>query len=161
MDLVKFGQTIKQLRKRKGVTQEQLAYDLGVNSRSVSRWETGRTFPDIDVLLVLCEYYEVSMNDILQSSGNISQEVFQLTHQQEQRARRRMCMVFIFGLVALSVDVYMYFMQISNLFAQGMVFGVIAGCLLCGLLLCTPLFKKMQKYKYRLWYTLICKKDNS
>lgn len=41
MDQIKMGQMLRQLRKEKGVTQEQLAEILGVSSRSVSRWETG------------------------------------------------------------------------------------------------------------------------
>ena len=41
MDQIKMGLMLRQLRKEKGVTQEQLAEILGVSSRSVSRWETG------------------------------------------------------------------------------------------------------------------------
>ena len=41
MDQIKTGQLIRQLRREKGLTQEQLAEQLGVSRRSVSRWETG------------------------------------------------------------------------------------------------------------------------
>ena len=51
MDLLKTGNFIKELRKEKGLTQEELAESLGTYRRTVSRWETGRYLPDIDVLL--------------------------------------------------------------------------------------------------------------
>ena len=46
MDQEKIGCFLKQLRRERGLTQEQLAEQLGVNPRTVSRWETARTMPD-------------------------------------------------------------------------------------------------------------------
>ena len=49
MDQIKIGSFLKGLRKEKGLTQGQLAEKLNVSNRSISRWETGNTLPDISV----------------------------------------------------------------------------------------------------------------
>ncbi len=51
MNQEKIGLFLKRLRNEKGLTQEELAEKLYVNSRSVSRWENARTMPDFDVLI--------------------------------------------------------------------------------------------------------------
>ena len=53
MDQQKIGEFLKELRKEKGITQEQLADKLFVSRRTVSRWETGSNMPDLDVLVEL------------------------------------------------------------------------------------------------------------
>jgi len=63
------GEALKQLRKNKGITQQQLADMLHTTNRSVSRWETGNNLPDISILIELAEYYEVDLKDIL--SGEV------------------------------------------------------------------------------------------
>ena len=55
MDLVKIGAFLQTLRKEKDLTQEELAEQVGVSRRTVSRWETGSNMPDLDVLMELCD----------------------------------------------------------------------------------------------------------
>lgn len=59
------GTTIKQLRKEKEITQEQLAEYLGITSRAVSQWECDRTAPDISQLPALANIFEVSADVLL------------------------------------------------------------------------------------------------
>ena len=59
MDQKKIGEFLKQLRKEKGLTQEQLAERVVVSGRTVSRWETGSNMPDLSVLVELADYYDV------------------------------------------------------------------------------------------------------
>lgn len=59
------GTTIKQLRRRKDLTQEQLAEYLGITSRAVSQWECDRTAPDISQLPALCHIFGVSSDVLL------------------------------------------------------------------------------------------------
>ncbi len=56
---------MKNLRKEKGLTQEQLAEQFNVSRRSVSRWETGRNMPELSVLVELAEFYDVDMKEII------------------------------------------------------------------------------------------------
>lgn len=61
----KFGKVIVQLRKEKRLTQKELAEKVGVSDKAVSRWETGKNYPDIETLQRLAEVFDVSVNDLL------------------------------------------------------------------------------------------------
>ena len=65
MDQSKIGSFLKELRNEKGLTQGRLAEQLNVSNRSVSRWETGSTLPDISILVELAEFYEVDIKEII------------------------------------------------------------------------------------------------
>ena len=57
---MRFEEKIVELRKAKGLSQEELAEQLGVSRQAVSRWELGNTLPDIPNLVQLCGIFEVS-----------------------------------------------------------------------------------------------------
>ena len=59
------GKTILELRKKKNVTQEDLASDLGVTAAAVSKWENGYTLPDVLMLCALADYFNVSADELL------------------------------------------------------------------------------------------------
>lgn len=59
------GANIRELRIKKGLTQEQLAYHLGVSSQTVSRWENGTTYPDIVMLPILADYFGISIDTLM------------------------------------------------------------------------------------------------
>ena len=65
MDQIRIGTFLKELRKDKELTQEQLAEELGVSGRTVSRWETGSNMPDIGMLVELADLYGVSIPEII------------------------------------------------------------------------------------------------
>ena len=65
MNQQKTGEFLKQLRKEKGLTQEELAEKFFVSSRTVSRWETGSNLPDLSTLIDLAEYYDVDIREII------------------------------------------------------------------------------------------------
>jgi transcriptional regulator with XRE-family HTH domain len=65
MNQEKIGKFIAKLRKDKNITQEELANKLGVNSRSVSRWENGKCMPDLSLLLPLSNELGTSINEML------------------------------------------------------------------------------------------------
>ena len=65
MDIIKTGEFIAKLRKDKGLTQEQFGDKMGVTNKTVSRWETGKYLPPADVLLLMSELFDVSINELL------------------------------------------------------------------------------------------------
>ena len=75
MNSVTIGKYLSELRKYYKVTQDELAARLGVTRQAVSKWETGVTLPDIELLLKLSELYGISINDILKA--DISKIKFQ------------------------------------------------------------------------------------
>jgi putative ABC transport system ATP-binding protein len=65
MDQVKIGKFISECRKANGWTQIQLAVKLGVTDKAVSKWETGRSIPDVSLLMPLCKILKCSLNELL------------------------------------------------------------------------------------------------
>lgn len=65
MDTVKMGKFLKELRKEKGLTQEQLGEKIGVTNKTVSRWENGNYIPPVECLSMLSDIYGISINEIL------------------------------------------------------------------------------------------------
>ena len=65
LDQQRTGAFITELRKEKGYTQKQLADEIGVSDKAVSRWETGRGLPDTSVMPQLCEALSISLNELL------------------------------------------------------------------------------------------------
>lgn len=65
MDQIKIGALLKELRKERKLTQEEIAGKFGVSQRSVSRWENGNTMPDISILIELADFYDVDLREIL------------------------------------------------------------------------------------------------
>lgn len=65
MDTVKIGKFLAELRKEKNLTQEELGEKIGVTNKTVSRWENGNYMPPVEMLLVLSEFYDISINEIL------------------------------------------------------------------------------------------------
>ena len=65
MDQKKTGSFFKELRKEKGLTQEQLAEQLNVSGRTISRWETGSNMPDLDLLIEIADFYEVEIGELI------------------------------------------------------------------------------------------------
>ena len=58
-------QRIQQLRKEKGLSQEQLADQLHISRQAVSKWESGQSLPDIEKIVALSEYFEVTTDYLL------------------------------------------------------------------------------------------------
>ena len=64
---MEFHEKLQELRKSRGLTQEELAEDLYVSRTAVSKWESGRGYPNIDSLKEISKYFSVSIDDLLSS----------------------------------------------------------------------------------------------
>ena len=65
MNQVKIGEFLRELRKGKGLTQEQLAEQFNISRRSVSRWETGSNMPDVGLLIEIADFFDVDIREII------------------------------------------------------------------------------------------------
>ncbi|MBR0481910.1 MAG: helix-turn-helix domain-containing protein [Firmicutes bacterium] len=143
MDLVKTGRFLQELRKEKGLTQEQLAEQMGVARRTVSRWETGSNMPDMDILIDLSDLYEVDLREILsgeRKSEHMDQElketvlqVADYSNEEKARIMRRMHWLFIAGLVGFVVFLVITLLGLDSTapyegigsFGLGIAFGMV------------------------------------
>lgn len=66
MDMQRIGTFLAQLRKEQGLTQEQLAQELGTSNKTISRWETGTYLPPVEMLQLLSQRYGLTINELLQ-----------------------------------------------------------------------------------------------
>ncbi len=126
MDMKKIGAFLKTLRKEKNYTQEQLAEYLNVSDRTVSRWETGTNLPDLDILVILSEFYEVEIKELIDGKRkrekmnkeqveNI-QKAAEYSNLKEKILIRRMVLVVVLGIVSwcISFIISLIFMSEVN-----------------------------------------------
>lgn len=81
MDLNKIGQFIKQLRKENNYSQQQLADMIPIDRTRVSRWEKGEMLPSIDKMKILCEIFDVTIDELL--SGEKTNKKNKIEHQKK------------------------------------------------------------------------------
>ena len=60
------GNKIKELRKQRGITQEELAHSIGISFQAVSKWENGIALPDITLVPIIASYFGVSMDELFE-----------------------------------------------------------------------------------------------
>lgn len=77
MDMTIISNFLKELRKEKELTQEQLGEMIGVTNKTISRWENGNYMPPIDCLKKLSEIYKISINEII-AGKRISDEDYKI-----------------------------------------------------------------------------------
>ncbi len=153
IDQIKIGGFLRELRKEKELTQEQLAEKFGVSSRSVSRWENGNTMPELGILVELADYYEVDIKEII--DGERKSEIMEKEEKETLRkvadyaeaekklvVKRRCIVTFIGTLIfVLSIMIgYVVFPKLpEDSFLRngslGLVIGIIGVVLLWGIVI--------------------------
>ena len=66
IDRAKFGAFVSELRKEKGITQKELAEKLCISDKAISKWETGKSIPDVSMLVPLAEILGISTTELLE-----------------------------------------------------------------------------------------------
>ena len=142
MDLLKTGNFIKELRKEKGLTQEELAESLGTYRRTVSRWETGRYLPDIDILLEMSELFNVELIEIIdgerKNNIDIKESSIKLADYSEESKRklmRNMNYLFVGGTIAGIIYMVLLFNDLDNNFFGGLCVGIMFGMMIVGVII--------------------------
>lgn len=68
---MKFSEKLQSLRKGKGLSQEKLAELLDVSRQAVSKWESGQTYPEIEKLIVLCDLFEITLDELVRDRDSM------------------------------------------------------------------------------------------
>lgn len=90
---MEFNEKLQELRKRKGLTQEELAELLYVSRTAISKWESGRGFPNIESLKAISRFFSVSLDALL--SGEEILAIAEKDHKEKERTVRDL----VFGLL--------------------------------------------------------------
>lgn len=170
MDQQKFGVFLRQLRREKGLTQEQLAEQLCVSNRSVSRWETGRNLPDFALLPQLAQLLGVGMEELL--NGERKEPVQTMECQTEDTLRtaaeyagrdkqdysRRLRLLFAAGAAAVFALMITEVLELPRTpllsLGRGFLSGAAFGVLLLGVLSTTPAMARLRRAKLGLFRRL-------
>ena len=170
MDQKKFGSFLRELRKEKQLTQEQLAERFGVTSRSVSRWETGSNMPDLSILVELADFYDVDIRDIIdgerkgEDMNKEEKEILQLVADYAETEKNTLLMrlrIFsIVGLISLIAGLTMMVISRDNNlpvydYLMGTLMGVAIGALLVAVFYSTGVLENMRKRKRTLMKVLL------
>lgn len=170
MDQKKTGSFLRELRKEKQLTQEQLAERFGVTSRSVSRWETGSNMPDLSILVELADFYDVDIRDIIdgerkgEDMNKEEKERLQLVADYAETEKNTLLMrlrIFsIVGLVSLIAGLTMMVISRDNNlpvydYLMGTLMGVAIGALMVAVFYSTGVLENMRKRKRILMKVLL------
>lgn len=164
MDLQKIGTFLKELRKEKELTQEQLAETLNVSRRTVSRWETGSNMPDLDLLVEMADLYQVDLRELLngeRKNEKMNEEmketvlqVAEYSNAEKQRSTKIVRVYFVLGILALIANALINMMEVGDTFwigfLKGLTFALALGAMILGILYTTGAMMKIQAFKMRL-----------
>lgn len=71
---MKVGEKIKRIRKMAGMTQEELAEKMNVSRQTISKWEKEISSPDLESAIILCDLFEISLDDFLKGGQDVERE---------------------------------------------------------------------------------------
>ena len=112
---MEFHEKLQELRKQKGLTQEELAASLYVSRTAISKWESGRGYPNIDSLKAISKFFSVTIDELL--SG---EEVLTIA-EEDQKQKESTLRDMVFGLLDLSAAIVFFvpfFGQKANGYVQ-------------------------------------------
>ena len=95
---MEFNKKLQELRKQKGITQEELAKALFVSRTAISKWESGKGYPNLDSLKAIAQFFSVTIDELLSSK-----ELLTLAEEKTKHFKD-----LIFGLLDLSIIMFLF-----------------------------------------------------
>ena len=99
---MEFNKKLQELRKQKGLTQEELAKSLYVSRTAISKWESGRGYPNIESLKIIASFFSVTVDELLSTN-----EVLTIAEEDTKRKEKHL-RDLIYGLLDLSVSMLLF-----------------------------------------------------
>lgn len=164
MDQVKIGKFLQELRKEKGLTQEQLAEKMGVARRTVSRWETGNNMPDLDLLIELSDLYDVGLRELLdgeRKNEDMDKEmeeavlkVAKYSSEEKTRFTQRLHWMFVAGFIGFILFMVISVMGLEDTAPYETIasfgLGVSFGMIIIGVIFTSRYASRIREFKMRL-----------
>ena len=155
---MEFHEKLQALRKQKGLTQEELAEALHVSRTAVSKWESGRGYPNIDSLKATAAFFSVTVDALL------SGEELLTIAEDDHKTKRSLLLDLVFGLLDLSAAAFLFLplfgqgaansvqsvsllsLTAISVYLKGAYFAVVIGTILLGILTLA-----LQNSTHKLW----------
>ena len=160
MDLINIGKFICELRKKKSLTQSELASMLGVTDKAVSRWETGKGLPEASIMIPLCKELEITVNDLLagkkiseklieEESNNNIVKTLEFSDKLIKNNKKGLFLIILGSLMMIT---FLLFVGVSGFKFYGVIISIV--------LLCKGVFivSKNNKWIYSLltFFSILC-----
>ena len=99
---MEFSEKLQELRKRKGLTQEELAEALFVSRTAISKWESGRGYPNIDSLKAIAKFFGITIDELLSGA-----ELLTIAEENTKQKEKHLCDL-VFGLLDCSIAMFFF-----------------------------------------------------
>ncbi|MDE6110317.1 MAG: helix-turn-helix transcriptional regulator, partial [Eubacterium sp.] len=129
MNNIKSGLFIKEKRNKKNLTQKELAELLNCTDKAISRWETGKGFPEVSFLIPLSEALDVSVNEIILGESIKNEQIIEKTDDvlvktiKTSNKKINTANLIEFGLLILMEAYAFYIFPLSGDVDNGWIFG--------------------------------------
>ena len=165
MNQQKIGEFLRQLRNENTLTQEQLAEQIRVSRRTISRWETGSNLPDLSILIELADFYGVDLRELLdgeRKSEKMDTELEETVRKaanysnvEKQKLIKRMHILFVVGLATFIIHLTMSVLGIADKTpvyegVSGFSLGIPFGMMIIGVIMTSRYSSKFQALKMRI-----------
>ena len=143
------GERLYELRKKKGLSQEEVAEKLNVTRQSVSKWETDESKPDFDKIVPICELYEISTNELLNGTKEEKEEKEVEVINNDNKKKRA---------IIISIAVFLYFVALIWIVVSEVAFNLNEGFMVGGFFLICAIATCLLIYQGIVLSTTITKK---
>lgn len=139
------GEKIYNLRKKKNLSQEDLASVLNVSRQTISKWETGESNPDIDKIVPLCNFFEISTDEFLKGKDIVYERKLNKEKTKNKALTFSLCLVIFAVMIILTI--LLEEIEVSDgVIGSIIMFGItLIGVLLIYYFVSTPKEKKKDK----------------
>lgn len=147
MNQKQIGRYIAEKRRIKNLTQAQLAEQLGISDKTVSKWECGRNMPDYALIQSLCETLDISVSELIEGkeASLHERQLMELLRRTQELERQNGILhgviMLIFGIALQALAPHFVGSPMQDLLS-GIILGLSVGILLLGIYL---IFQAMQK----------------
>lgn len=141
MNQIKIGNYISKKRKEKNITQEQLAEQLNVSNKTVSKWECGKSLPDYSVVEALCSALDISTSELFSGVDNSQLNESKMIDMLERIQKLENQKNNILGILLIILGIACFFMSQlltgNNFkdFMSGVLIGMSIGEMLVGIIM--------------------------
>ena len=140
MDQIVIGKFIASERKRKGYTQRQLADILEISDKTISKWERGNGFPEVSLLLPLCNELDITVNELL-SGERVSEEDYQKKAEENmmnmikerEENKKKVILTTITGLIATVAFITLILVVCVYTEVMTLPVKIVLVCIACGI----------------------------
>ena len=160
MDQKKIGAFLKELRREKNITQEQLAEAMSVSNRTVSRWETGSNMPDLDIVIELADYYNVDIKELLngerkseEMNKDVKEAVLKVADYSNDEKMKLMKKLHFFSWIGVASFIIFIILEVRGLADSGITESIASFCagISFGMLIISVIYTSRYISKFRLF----------